>query len=204
MSICATPGGADRRRTFWTTQPGACGSEPGCVGDCGTPGLQFTTSNCGQLRCNCCPDPAVNPECPPGERPIPSRSIVTSDWVRSLVINILMTNAKLPDTRCGYRPGAQGGHWSESFRTDGQKSGSAIRNLPKSMGIRDSVALVRATLKADLAKLVKMGVAQSVEVTAEYLGNNLMSADIEVVGPNGTGSKVGLTGNRNGNAWAWS
>lgn len=203
MTLCSVPANSDRRRTFWTTQPGACGSEAGCATDCGTPGLQLTSSSCGRLRCQCCPDNATDPNClTPG--PPAGRSFVTTDWLRSLVINILLTNAKLPDSRCGYRPGAQGGHWSESFRTDGQKSGSSIRNLPKSMSIRDSVALVRATLKSDLAKLVKMGVAQSVEVTAEYLGSNLMSATIEIIGPNGIGAKVGLTGDRSANAWAWS
>lgn len=204
MSVCAIPGSAaDRRRTFWTTQPGACGSDPSCTGDCGRPGLQYTTSGCGRLQCQCCPPPTVDTTCPPGEQTPQPRTFVTSDWVRSLVLNILLTNARLPNTACGYRPGAQGGHWSESFRTDGAKSGSNIRNLPKSMNIRDSVALAKATIEADLAKLVKMGIAQSVTVTAEYLGSNVMSADIEIMSPTGIGTRVGLTGNRNGNSWAW-
>lgn len=204
MTLCSISSGTDRRRTFWTTQPGACGSEMSCATDCGTPGLQLTESNCGRASCQCCAPATYIPSCPDAPRAPTPRSFVTTDWLRSLVINILMTNAKLPNTKCGYRPGAQGGHWSESFRTDGQKSGSSIRNLPKSMSVRDSMALARATLKSDLAKLVNMGVAQSVEVSTEYLGSNLMSANIEIVGPDGLGSKVGLTGNRNSNVWAWS
>jgi phage gp46-like protein len=120
-----------------------------------------------------------------------------------LVLNILYTDGRKPDTACGFRPGTQGGHWSESFRTDGQKIGTLVRNLPKSSSVRDSVALTRATLIADLNKLILMGVAQTINVTTEYLGGNVMAADIDIIAPDGTTARVGLTGKRNANAWVW-
>lgn len=165
----------DRRRRFWTTQPDICGAQQSCGESCANPGLQLIGS-----------------------------SFVTDEWVRSLAINILMTDGRKEDIPCGYRPGSQGGHWSESFRQDSQPIGSTIRDMPNAPSIRQSVALARAKLQNDLARLVNMGLAQSVNVETRYLGGNLMSADITITAPDGTNSRVGLTGARNSNTWAWS
>lgn len=186
MATCATPVSSRAQRIFWTTQPGACGSGAECGVDCGRSGLSVVEAGA-----------AVGEALPP-------RTILTSDWVRSLALNILQTNGRSPDTACGYRPGSQGGHWSESFRKDGLKVGTLLRGLPSSASIRDSIVLIRATLIAELHRLVKMNIAKSVEVDVEYLGGNTMSATISIIAPDGTVSRVGMTGARNTNAWAWN
>lgn len=178
MSVCTTTASADRRKVFWATQQDACGIDPSCGFECAAPGLSLEEQDAGT-------------------------TIATNDWVRGLVLNILGTDGRKPDTACGYRPGAQGGHWSDSFRGDGRRAGTLVRNIPTSISIRDSVALARATLEADLSKLVNMGVAQKVSVTAAYVGGNVMTATVDIVGPNGVVSRVGLTGQRSPNAWAW-
>lgn len=203
MISCAPPAGAERRRTFWTTQPNACGVVGSCGAECGVVGLALTQGNCGRQGCSCCPSPADRPDCPPASRPPAPRTFVTTDWVRSLVLNILLTDGKSPNSKCGFRPGGQGGHWSESFRKDGQKIGSLVRKIPKSPGVRESVALVRATLLSELSRLVTVGIAKSVAVDAQYLGANTMRADIDILAPDGTTVRVGMTGDRNANAWAW-
>lgn len=170
---------ADRRRVFWTTQPDACGSGEACGADCGQAGLALAALSNG------------------------SRSIVNADWVRGLALNILLTDGRMPDNRCGWRPGAQGGHWSESFRKDGQKIGTTVRSIPAKGSIRESIALVRAQLIADMAKLVKLKIAQDVIVETEYLGGNKMAATITIIAPDGVSTSVGLSGTRTTNAWAW-
>lgn len=205
MSTCTTAS-VDRRRVFWTTQPDACGSAPDCTTDCGRAGLRLTSSLCGAAACDCCPPPAEDLTCSTtlAARALVPRSIVTTGWVRSLVLNILQTNGKLPASSCGFRPGAQGGHWSESYRTDGQRIGTLLRNIPASQSILKSIALIRAQLQADLARLVVIKIAQKVTVETTYLGGNVMRVDISIIAPNGTQIAVGLSGKRSTVSWAWS
>lgn len=197
-----------RRRTFWTTQPGGGGFSASECGDaaCGIPSLAFNNidANCG--HCQCCPGPAINPTCETQAKVLRAspRSFVTNDWVRSLVLNILMTDGKLPNKACGHRPGAQGGHWSESFRTDKQKIGTLIRATPTTTSIRDAVALIKAQLVSDMSRLIVVGVASSVNVVADYIGGSRMSVNIEVVGQDGALARVGLTGKRLQNSWVWA
>lgn len=179
MSVCSTTTTLPQRRRFWATQPDVCGTSVDCGAECSVSGLSLISSGGG-------------------------KTIVTSDWVRGLALNILLTDGRSPDKPCGYRPGSQGGHWSESFRTDGEKIGTLVRKLPSAASVRESVALVRATLTAELQRLVTVGIAKSVTVDATYLGGNRMAATINIIAPDGTIVRVGMTGARNSNAWAWS
>lgn len=171
-----------RNRPFWATQPSACGAtQDDCSGhECGAPGLQLIAGSGN------------------------SRSIVTSDWLRSLVINMLYTDGRRSDTKCGFVPGTQGGHWSESFRKDGQRIGTLMRNIPASASIRDSIALIKARMVADLNRLVIMKIALSVDVRVAYIGGSKMQVEIDVIGQSGETSKVGLLGTRLKNAWVWA
>lgn len=65
------------------------------------------------------------------------------------------------------------------------------------------MALVGATLQAELQRLIPV-VAKTVTVTPQYLGGNRMAVNIEIVAPDGTIARVGMTGSRNTNSWAWS
>lgn len=200
----------DRRRGFWATQPAACGSDPDPCregAECGRPGLQLTSSHCGRYHCSCCPAPAEAPECLGALRaPAASipRSFVTSDWLRGLILNILYTDGKNDNTPCGYVPGTQGGHWSESFRKDGQKIGTLVRTIPPQASIRDSIALIKARMVADLNRLIVMKLVSSVVVNTSYLGGNRMLAEIIITGQSGETTRVGLTGARLQNSWVWS
>lgn len=167
----------ERRRPFWTTQPAACGSQADTCGgyDCGRPGLQLDGS-----------------------------SFVTSDWLRSLVINILHTDGRQPDTRCGYAPGTQGGHWSESFRSDGQKIGTTIRNIPPQASIRDALSLIKAKMISDLNRLIMMKLVAKIDVATSYLGSNRVRVDIIVIGQSGETTRVGMIGDRLRSSWVWS
>lgn len=179
---------AGRRRIFWTTQPcrtavDACGNE------CADYGIELECPNGG----NCV-------EYAPGR----GRTVKTTEWVRGLVLNILLTDGRRADTSCGWRPGTRGGHWSDSFRTQPGASGSSIRYLKSHGRIADAIAELLAFVKHDLHKLVTYGVASSVEVTAEYAGANVAKLAITVFGLNGEATKVGISGERKANAWVWT
>lgn len=178
-AYCTEQAPQGRRRTFWTTQPEACGAQPDdCLmgQECGRPGLQLIGS-----------------------------SYATGEWLRGLVINILHTDGKLPDSRCGFVPGTQGGHWSESFRSDGQKIGTLIRTIQPQTSIRDALALVKARMIADLSRLVDpMKLALKIDVTTSYLGGNRVQVNIVIVGQSGETTRVGMTGDRLQNSWVWS
>lgn len=179
---------ADRRRKFWSTQPDVCGTEDDCGYTCGNPGLAIFA-----------PDP------PPGEDDVTKipRTIATNDYVRGLILNILLTSARKPDIPCGYRAGAIGGFWGDSYRTDGQYSGTMIRYIPTTGSIRDAVSLIRAYAEKDMKKLITYGVATDVTVEATYAGGATVNLDIRVFGRSGDETRVGITAARMANSWVW-
>lgn len=170
---------ADRRQIFWATQPAACGEVNGCFTECGKPGLQINSVG-------------------------NAKTIAKSDYVRGLALNILLTDARREDTLCGYRPGARGGYWADSFRSDRGYSGSRLRQLTSTGSIRESLALIRAFAEADLSKLIAYGVATSVSVTVEYLGRSAVSLVAVITGQSNDVTRVGVTGTRLSNSWVWT
>lgn len=170
----------DRRRTFWTTQP--CGADELCGNQCGSEyGLKLNPSVDG------------------------FRSISTADYVKSLALNILLTDGRRPDAPCGYRPGVRGGHWSDSFRPQEYRgtAGSLIATLNSHKSIADALAELKALVKFDMQKLVAYGVATSVDVAADYVGNNAAKLTIKIIGFAGETVNVGATLTRVKNSWAW-
>lgn len=171
-----------RRKIFWTTQAASCGVVSSCVGDCGSTGLETYI---------------------PLGTPDGARTIRTNDYVLGLALNILMTDGRKEDTPCGHRPGARGGHWSDSFRDDGQSSGTNIRYIAPQRSIADTVKLIQAHMQNSLNKLVTYGVANLVTVKTSYAGRGVIAADIEILGNDGQSARVGVTGKRIENSWVW-
>jgi len=169
-----------RRKIFWTTQPDACGVVADCHSNCGSSGLRSFV--------------------PQGQR---GRTFATNDYVRGLALNILFTDARKGDRACGYRPGAIGGHWSDSFRDDGGRAGTNLRDIPISYKVADTVKLAQAYMLSALQKLVKYGVAQNVSVAVKYTGRNTFQADIDIISSDGQSTRVGVTGSRTENSWVW-
>lgn len=178
---CAVPN-PSRRRLFWTTKADACGVETSCTDLCGRPGLVIA-------------EPLSTD--PPG-----SVRLSADGWIHSLVVNMLLTDGRKPDSACGYRPGGQGGHWSESYGAGAV--GSLIRTIPNQGRIQDSINLVVAFAQATLERLVDRGVASAVSVTGRYLGNAKMVLDVVVTGQSGETTRVGVSGSRISEGWVWA
>lgn len=201
---CNLPPGS-RRRLFWATQPDACGVALNCGAECGAPGLAYSVNRnrCG-AGCSCCPPATDDPSCPPPDV-VTDRSISTEGWLRGLIINMLMTDARQVDTVCGYRPGSQGGHWSESYIQGGAAGvGTLMRTVPATGRVQGGINLVTAFAQATLQKLVDRGVALGVNVTSSYLGGGRMMLDVVVQGRVDGEARVGLTGSRMANGWVWN
>lgn len=171
-----------RRKLFWTTQPDACGTTENCFGECGAPGLVSYI---------------------PLGRTDGGRTFRTNDYVRSLALNILLTDGRHEDVPCGYRPGARGGHWSDSFREDGITSGTNVRYLKPQKSVSDTVKIIQEYLRNSMQKLVRYGVATSVTVECTYAGGGVIDAVIIIFGTDGLTSRVGITGSRLENSWVW-
>lgn len=167
------------RRHFWTTQPNPCGNYESCGDACGIPGLLL--------------------------QPLESSvTFATNDWVRSLLLNILNTVARKDPSNCGNRPGTQGGHWSESYG-DGTYIGTHMYDtVAPSKSFKDAIKLLNAAVTKDAYKLVTYGVASSVTVETEYLGNNKVSVTVTFTGPySGDPGRVNLVAKRLENEWVW-
>jgi phage gp46-like protein len=177
MAECVIPI-EGRRRIFWTTQIDACGVKQECQSDCGSSGLKLLSK--------------------PG-----GRTFANNNFVTGLALNILLTKGRKADSFCGFRPGARGGHWADTFRDDNQTSGSALWDLPTQYSVAESIKLVKALMQSALQKLVVYGVALSVEVTVTYAGGNTFNAVVDIQGSDGNNSRVGITGSRLENSWVW-
>ena len=167
-----------RRRIFWTTKVQACGDYFLCGAECGIPGLQYEDSDAG-------------------------RTIKNDEWMQSLILNILNTRART-DLKCS-SPAAVYGHWSESYRDDGLYIGSTLWNAASKSYIRtaDSVKAIQAAIRADMAKLMVLGLADSVEVEATYRGRNQVEVIIAAIK---TSSRhvLNLTGSFVTGTWVWN
>jgi phage gp46-like protein len=200
MAVC-NESSPHRRRLFWATQPELCVPafappknlyteecpQPpapvanNCGFQCGRPGLQVQ-----QMVCQDCDGATIS----------------TENWVRGLAINMLMTDGRAQDTSCGYRPGSQGGHWSESYMA-GDSVGTLLRTIPPQGRVIEAQALLTAYAKATLERMVTRGVANRIEVTTAYLGDGRFQQDIEIYGTSYGDAKVGLAASRAVNEWVW-
>lgn len=200
MTSCLTPL-QTRRRLFWSTQPDSCGDYDICGYNCGKPGLSYEDDQGNKCGCECCPPATVDPSCLPfASNQI---TIATNDWLRGLIINMLYTDGRKEDTPCGYAPGSQGGHWTESYINT--KIGTLLRDLPLSGSITEQLNLVAAYAQSSLQRLVDYGVATSVEVKATYQGGLTALLDIQVFGRGGVGNaRVGISGQSSPNGWVWN
>lgn len=177
MAACGT-GAVGRRRLFWATQPDACGEDQDCFQDCGRPGFKVETTDEGL-------------------------TFSTDEWLRGLIINMLMTDGRRPASACGYSPGGRGGHWSESYMGSNAGVGTLLRTVEPGGSVVELRALLAAHAQSTLGRLVARGVAVSTNTTAEYLGNGRFRLIIEVIGINNEISRIGLSGDRLANGWVW-
>lgn len=206
MSECLTPPAAGLRH-FWTTQPNACGQDHGrdaCgnVMECGKPGLVIRSvyEPCPDTR-GCYVDPDCRSDVPPK---LIGATIATNDFVRSLAINIIATDAeRKPVGACGIPIGRRGGYWADAYRTDGLKSGSTLRQLPLTGTMSQLAKLAQQYLQRDLQKLVAYGVASAVNVTATYMGGATIALEAEIKGDMGP-ANVSISGQKLANEWAWT
>lgn len=188
----------DRRRVFWSTQP-TVDERQACGATCGVPGLLIENEIDSQ-NCRRCQTFAENVPAPEDGQ---DSTIVTSSWVRGLVLNILMTNGRYPNTNCGRRPGSMGGHWSESFAGSGASFGNLMYSVPSGYRINDLVKLASQYVRAAMQKLVTYGVAKNVDVETNYKGGGVVSVDIIIQGTNGLNENVGVSGSIVDNYWVW-
>lgn len=180
MALTCEPFQLQGQRRFWTTKIDACGDTPSCAAgvSCGVPGLSIIQTDDGVTFAN-------------------------DDYIRSLALNMLLTDARRRDTPCGTNPGALNGHWSESFISNGKAIGSHVRYVKAGTSVRDAVMLIKAEVQDTLGKLVDYDIAVSVQVDATYQGNGLVYLDIQIFGTAADPTRLGLTAQRTENSWAW-
>lgn len=130
------------------------------------------------------------------------RSIRNDQWLRGLILNILNTRART-DSKCP-APSAVYGHWSESYRTDDLYIGSRLWNAASKSYIRiaDAVSAIEAAVRADMGKLVVLGLVDSVQVEANYGGSNSVRVSVTAITVQAQ-HVLNLSGNLVSGEWAW-
>jgi phage gp46-like protein len=180
-SLQCQPLNTPTRRKFWTTSLDSCVPDTCGTFTCGKPGLSL-----------------VENEDKTGA------SFATNDWVMSTALNMLMTDARRRDTKCGYAPGTLNGHWSESFiQQQGAEIGTHVRYIDPKLSVRDAVMQIKAEVQMTLNKLVKYGIAIEVIVHAQYQGEGRVALDIEILGSGIDPTRIALSAKRSDNSWAW-
>lgn len=131
------------------------------------------------------------------------RTILNTDWMNSLILNILNTRAR-SDLKCP-APGAVYGHWSESYREDTLYIGAKFWNAAekKYARVEDGARAIGAVIEADLNKLIQMKVAVAVSVKAQYIDMNQVGVEILVTSAANINTKINLTGAIVVGGWEW-
>jgi phage gp46-like protein len=182
------------RRIFWTTRVEACGSYNLCGIECAIPGLEYEEITV---------DPYVDPRIfPPDPDAGSYRTIKNDEWLKGYILNILNTRART-NLRCP-TPAATYGHWSESYRDDGLYIGSTMWNAAEKSYIRtaDAVKAIANAVRADMGKLIALGIAESVDVEATYRGSNSVAVVVTVYTVTGQ-SRIDLAGSFVSETWVW-
>lgn len=191
------PVNLQRTKTFWTTQPDACGIMEECTSDCGRAGLELYQVN---------EDDSLE---------VQPKTFTTTDWIRGLALNMLLTDARKGTTDCGRRPGSLNGHWSESYiagaglSTGGSISGNpsigtGLRYINPSIRIQELTQLVQAEVYKTLYKLVTYQVAFKIEVTATYRGRMTILVEATIYTRTGQTANVAVSGAVKDNQWVWN
>lgn len=177
LTPCAVP--PERgRRGFFTFQ--VCGTVEACPGEeCATVGLRRVLNGDG------------------------TTSLDTSEWVRSLAYALLLTDSAKPASECGFTCGTRGGHWSDTFRGDGESTGTAVRRIPASCAVGEVIAAGEAELARTFAPLVTWKVATEVSVAGTYRGSNRFDFDVKIHGDGGRVVGFNAAGARLANGWLW-
>jgi phage gp46-like protein len=167
-----------RRRIFWTTHPQACGDYAMCGVICSIPGLVYE------------------------EGADDGRTIATDGWLTSLVLNILNTRSRT-DVKCP-APSAVFGHWSESYRDDGLYVGSTLWNAAAKSYVRiaDNVKAIISAIRADMAKLIALGIATGVDVEGTYVAAGRVNVTVTITTTTGP-SRIDLSGSLVSETWVW-
>jgi len=167
-----------QRRLFWTTHPQACGDYTMCGVVCSIPGLVYE------------------------DGPDDGRTIATDGWLTSLVLNILNTRSRT-DLKCP-SPAAVFGHWSESYRNDGMYIGSTLWNAAEKSYLRiaDNVKAIVAAIRADMSKLIALGIAVGIDVEGTYKAAGRVDVTIKITTTTGS-SLIGLSGTFVSETWVW-
>lgn len=174
-----------RQRSFWTTRMEVCGNYNLCGVNCSLPGLEYEDRE----------EPGVSAE-------DAGRTIKTDDRLMSLILNILNTRART-DVRCP-SPAAVFGHWSESYRGDGMHIGTRLWNAADKSypRINDAVKAIQAAITADMAKLVALEIADTVDVNVTY--RKADRVDVVIVARTSAGrSEINLSGTFVTKSWVW-
>lgn len=140
---------------------------------------------------------------PEPETPGPPRTILNTNWLNSLVLNILNTRAR-NDIACP-TPAAVYGHWSESYRDDGIYIGSRFWNAAEKSYARvnDAARAIEVMIEADMHKLIQMKLASNVKVDARYIGSGQVGVEITITSAAGVDTTIKLTGALVVGGWEW-
>lgn len=169
-----------KRRIFWTTVD-ACGSYFQCGEECSIPGLKYIDD-----------DSKVEG----------GRTIENDQWQRSLILNILNTRARAQEP-CP-TPMAVFGHWSESYRDDNLYIGTRLYETAEKpyYKITDAIKAIGAAIKADVGKLMVLGVVDKADVEVTYRGHNRVDVVITTVVRN-VRHVLNLSGTYVSDSWVW-
>jgi phage gp46-like protein len=139
------------------------------------------------------PHPSIEPA---------GRTIRTDGWLNGLILNILNTRART-DARCP-SPASVYGHWSESYRDDNLYIGSTLWNAAEKPYVRnaDMVKAIGVAVRADMGKLVALGIAESVDVETTSRGHGTVVVAVTVTASTGR-STINLSGSFVSETWVW-
>lgn len=132
-----------------------------------------------------------------------SNFLGTDNYLKTLVLNILFTEAEQPPTTCGVVPGNRGGHWSTTFT--GVDVGTRLNLDTFNLSAKQYITAITNIMQNSLQKLVDYKVANKVDVNSTISTCNKITMLINIIGIKNDEHRVVLTNSdATKNMWVWA
>lgn len=126
----------------------------------------------------------------------------TDNYLKTLVLNILFTEAEHLPAVCGLTPGNRGGHWSTTFTE--VDVGTNLNLETFKLSSKQYVTAITNIMQNSLQKLIDYKVANSVDVSSIITHCNKITMQINIIGIKNDEHRILLTNNDvTKNMWVW-
>lgn len=147
----------------------------------------FPNADCAERTCDGVP-------CGQPDIQLQDGSFRRDNWIRSWVITQLLTQARVDACDLPYGARDNRGWWADSIRNVNFTSGSKLWSLSWSRSVNETLTKARLYTEEALQPLLAWNIAETINVTAKYNGQQTIEIQVDVGGPSTGKTRTTLVG----------